>query len=301
MERFVEALAVGIGNGSTIALIAVGFVVVFKSTNVVNFAQPALMVAGGYLVSVFAVTNGFNFFLALGLAIAVTVLLGLLIERLTMRPMVGESAFAAVVVTVGVDIVVRTILNRQIGPFIRPVGDPWGLKQLTMGQISIQQRHVVMFVVTGVVIGALLVFFQRSRTGLAMRATALDQEVASVQGISVGAMFALSWAIAGGLAALGGAFVGTGSGIEQGSFIVAFKALPAIILGGMDSIGGAVVGGLAVGIIEALVATYQGSQPGQCCAFLGTSFSSISGFVLMLGVLLVRPYGLFGTPEVERV
>lgn len=301
MERLLEAVVVGLGNGSTIALIAVGFVVVYKSTNVVNFAQPALMVAGGYLVSVFSVSQGMNFFVAVGLAVLVTVAIGLVIERLALRPMLGESAFVAAVVTVGVDIVVRTILNRQIGPFIRPVGDPWGLNQVNAGTIGMQQRHLAMMVVAAVVIAALLLFFQRSRTGLAMRATALDQEVASVQGINVGMMFALSWAIAGALAAVGGTFVGTGAGIEQGSFIVAFKALPAIILGGMDSIGGAVVGGLTVGVIEALVATFQGTQPGQCCAFLGTSFSSISGFVVMLGVLLVRPYGLFGTPEVERV
>lgn len=301
MERFLEAIVVGLGNGSTIALIAVGFVVVYKSTNVVNFAQPALMVAGGYMVSVFSVSQGLNFFLAVGLAILVTVAIGLVIERLALRPMVGESAFVAAVITVGVDIVVRTILNRQIGPFIRPVGDPWGLGQFEVGGIAMQQRHLAMGAVAAVVIGGLMLFFQRSRTGLAMRATALDQEVASVQGINVGFMFALSWAIAGALAAVGGSFVGTGAGIEQGSFIVAFKALPAIIIGGMDSVGGAVIGGLTVGVIEALVATFQGTQPGQCCAFLGTSFSSISGFVVMLGVLLLRPYGLFGTPEVERV
>lgn len=301
MERFIEALVVGVGNGSTIALIAVGFVVVYKSTNVVNFAQPALMVAGGYLVSVFSVSQGLNFFLAVALAVLATMVIGLVIERLALRPMVGESVFIAAVVTVGVDIVVRTVLNRQIGPFVRPVGDPWGLERFNLGNVGVQHRHLVMLVATGVVIGGLLLFFQRSRTGLAMRATALDQEVASVQGINVGMMFALSWAIAGALAALGGTFVGTGAGIEQGSFIVAFKALPAVILGGMDSLGGAVIGGLTVGVIEALMATYQGTQPGQCCAFLGTSFSSISGFVVMLGVLLVRPYGLFGTPEVERV
>lgn len=301
MHQLVETLAVGLGNGATIALIAVGFVVVYKSTNVVNFAQPALMVAGGYLTSVFAVSHGLNFLLAVVLAIAATVLIGLVIERLALRPMVGESVFAAVIVTVGVDIVVRTILNRQIGAFVRPVGDPWGLQRMELAGAGVQHRHIAMVLVAGVIFGGLMLFFQRSRLGLAMRATALDQEVAAVQGINVGMVFAMSWAIAGALAAVGGTFVGTGSGIEQGSFIIAFKALPAIILGGMDSIGGAVIGGLAVGVLEALVATYQGTQPGQCCAWLGTSFSSISGFALMLLVLLVRPYGLFGTPEVERV
>lgn len=301
MEKLAEALLIGLGNGSTIALIAVGFVVIFKSTGVVNFAQPALMVAGGYLVSVFAVSRGMNFFLAVALAVLATVVLGVFVERLTMRPLVGESAFTAAVVTVGVDIVVRNLVNRQIGPFIRPVGDPWGLKTVSFGAVDTQQRYLVMFGVMAVIIGALFTFFRRSRVGLAMRATALDQEVAYVQGVNVGAMFTLAWVIAGALAAVGGTFVGTGSGIEQQSFIVAFKALPAIIIGGLDSLGGAVVGGLLIGILEAVISTYQGNQPGQVLGFLGSSFASISGFVLMLIVLMVRPYGLFGTKEVERV
>ncbi len=230
-----------------------------------------------------------------------TVVLGVLIERLTMRPLVGESAFTAAVVTVGVDIVVRNLVNRQIGPFLRPVGDPWGLNTVSFGVVDTQQRYLVMFGVMAVIIGALFTFFRRSRVGLAMRATALDQEVAYVQGVNVGAMFTLAWVIAGALAAIGGTFVGTGSGIEQQSFIVAFKALPAIIVGGLDSLGGAVVGGLLIGVLEAVISTYQGDQPGQVLGFLGSSFASISGFVLMLIVLMIRPYGLFGTKEVERV
>lgn len=301
MEKLLETTLVGVGNGSTIALIAVGFVVIFKATGVVNFAQPALMVAGGYLVSVFATSNGWPFTAAVAAAVVATVALGVVIERFAMRPLVGESVFIAAVVTVGVDIVVRAVVNRQIGPFIRPVGDPWGLSMVSFGPIDTQQRYVAMFVTMVVVIGGLFLFFQRSRIGLAMRATALDQEVSFVQGINVGAMFTLAWVIAGALAAIGGAFVGSGSGIDQESSLVAFKALPAIILGGMDSLGGAVIGGLAIGVIEALVATYQGTQPGQCCVWLGTSFSSIAGFVVMLLVLLIRPYGLFGTREVERV
>ena len=301
MEKFAEAMLVGLGNGSTISLIAVGFVVVFKSTGVLNFAQPALMVGGGYLVSAFAVTQGLNFFVAVAVAVGVTVLVGAIIERLTMRPLVGESAFTAAVVTVGVDIVLRTAANRRIGPFLRPVGDPWGLRTVSIGSIDTQQRYLVMLAVMVVVVAALYLFFQRSRIGLAMRTTALDQEVSLAQGINVGRMFTVAWLIAGALAALGGVFVGSGSGIDQQSHVVAFKALPAIILGGMDSIGGAVIGGLAIGVVEALVATYQGDQPGQFAGFLGTSFSSIAGFVVMLVVLMVRPYGLFGTREVERV
>jgi branched-chain amino acid transport system permease protein len=302
MVRFLEAVIVGLGNGATIALIAVGFVIIYKSTRVINFAQPALMILGGYLVSVWAAGEGMSFFTAVPLAVLTTGGIALVLERLTMRPLVGEPVFIAAIVTVGLDLILRTVVNQRIGPFIRPVGDPWGFSRITLpGGMTTQQRYLIMLLVTGVVVGLLLLFFKRSRMGLAMRATAFDQEVALVNGVGVGAVFALSWLIAGGLAALAGTFVGTGSGIEVSSFIVAFKALPAIIIGGLDSIEGAVVGALSVGVIEALTATYQGAQVGQCCAFLGTNFSVISPFVVMLLVLLVRPYGLFGTPEVERV
>lgn len=301
MERLLGALIAGLGNGAVLSLIAIGFVVIYKSTQVINFAQPALMVLGGYLVSVFAVSRGLSFWIAVPLAIVVTAVVGLIIERVAMRPMVGEPVFVAAIVTLGVDIVVRNIVNRQIGAFIRPVGDPWGLETVDLGVVTTQQRYLAMLIVTFLVVGALFAFFKYSRIGLAMRATAFDQEVALAQGIPVGTVFALSWAIAGALAALGGTFVGSGTGIEQSSFAVAFKALPAIILGGLDSLGGAVVGGLVVGVVEALVATYQGGQPGQCCAWLGSNFSVVSPYLVMLIVLLVRPYGLFGTPEIERV
>jgi branched-chain amino acid transport system permease protein len=147
-----------------------------------------------------------------------------------------------------------------------------------------------------VIVVLLFAFFKYSRMGLAMRATSFDQEVALAQGISVGTVFALSWAIAGALAAVAGAFIGTG-GIDQTTWIQALKALPAIILGGLDSIGGAVVGGFAVGLVEALVATYQG----QYAPWLGNNFAVVSPYVLMLLVLMIKPYGLWGTPEVERV
>lgn len=131
-----------------------------------------------------------------------------------------------------------------------------------------------------------------------MRATALSQEISLAQGIRVGAMFALAWAIAGGLAAIAGTFVAsTGAGLEQNTWVIALKALPAIIIGGMDSIPGAVVGGLAVGIIEQLAAVYQ---PGVA-PWLGNNFALVAPYALMFVVLLIKPYGLFGTKEVERV
>jgi branched-chain amino acid transport system permease protein len=301
VERFLQALIVGLGNGSVYALLAIGFVVIYKSTLVINFAQPALMIAGGLTVSLLAVTAGWNFYLAVVAAVLITAIVGLILERAALRPMVGKPVFAAAIVTLGLDVILRNVENKVIGPFIRPIGDPWGLSTVDLGFAVVQERYLWMMGVTAVLVIALFAFFKYSRTGLAMRATAFDQEVALAQGISVGRVFALSWAIAGGLGAVAGMFIGTGSGIEQTTYAIGFKALPAIILGGLDSVGGAVIGGLAIGVFEALVATYQGGQPGQYAAWLGNNFSVVSPYVLMLLVLLVRPYGLFGTPEIERV
>jgi len=148
-----------------------------------------------------------------------------------------------------------------------------------------------------VIVGLLIAFFALTPAGLAMRAVSFDQEAAQAQGISLSIVFALSWAIAGALAAVAGALVGTASGITQTTWVTAFKALPAIILGGLESLGGAIIGGLVVGVVEALVGTYQPDY----APWLGNNFAVVSPYVIMLVVLLVRPYGLFGTPEIERV
>ena len=295
MTEFLQSLVRGLGTGSTYALLAIGFVILYKSTRVISFAQPAFMVTGAVLVSY--LVEAVSFYAAVLVAIALTAMLALGVERTVIRPMVGRPVFAVAIITLGVDIIIRVVINTYIGRDVRQVGDPWGLSTWEIGGVSIQQRYLAMMVTMAVVVTALFAFFTYTRTGLAMRATAFDQETALAQGISVGMVFALSWAIAGGLAALAGVFVGTGAGIDQATWIIALKALPAIILGGLDSVGGAVAGGLAVGVVESLVGTYQG----DLAPWLGNNFAVVSPYVLMLLVLLVRPYGLFGTREVIRV
>jgi branched-chain amino acid transport system permease protein len=211
--------------------------------------------------------------------------------------MIGRPVFVVAIITLGLDIAIRVVVNVFIGPDVRNVGDPWGLNTVDVAGLPVQERYIAMVVVLVVVVGALFAFFRYSRYGLAMRAASLDQETALVQGVSVGAMTALAWAMAGGLAAVAGAFVGAGGGVDQSTWVIALKALPAIIIGGLDSIEGAVVGGLLVGIVESFFASYQG----EYLPWLGQNFSLVSPYVLLLVVLLVKPYGLFGTREVERV
>ncbi|GAA3655613.1 amino acid/amide ABC transporter membrane protein 1 (HAAT family) [Lentzea atacamensis] len=295
MDEFLQSLIRGLGTGSIYSLLALGFVIIYKSTQVISFAQPAFMLAGAVLVSYLA--PAVSFFGAVLVAAVVIAVLALGVERTVLRPMVGKPVFVVAIITIGVDVVVRVVTNAFIGLDVRQVGDPWGLTTVNFLGAEVQQRYLVMIGTTAVVTVALFLFFRYSRIGLAMRAVAYDQEVALAQGISVGSVFALSWALAGGLAALAGVFVATGAGVDQQLWIVALKALPAIILGGLESLGGAVVGGLAVGIVESLFGTYQN----DFAPWLGPNFALVAPYALMLLVLLVRPYGLFGKREVERL
>ena len=299
--RFIQMLSDGLGNGAIYALLAVGFVVIYKSTQVISFAQPALMVAGAVGVSYFSVTLGMPFWLSVIAGMAFAGVLGLGVERAALRPLVGRPPFIAAIVTLGADVVIRNVANRFIGANPKQMGDPFGFESFSVGGANISQRDVAALAVGLVVFAVLFAFFKYSRLGLAMRAAAFDQEVALAQGINVGTVFAVSWAMAAALAALAGAFLFGESGVDQLGWVKAFKALPAIILGGLDSVGGALICGLSVGLVEALFNTYQGDGAGQFLGFLGSNFAGVSPYVLMLLVLMFRPYGLFGTPEIERV
>jgi branched-chain amino acid transport system permease protein len=298
MEEFVTAAVRGLSQGSLYAVLGLGFVIIFTGTGVVSFVQPVLMILGAYLTSALAVDSGVPFALAIPLAIGGSALIAALIERLAMRPMVGEPTFSAAMVTVGLFIFLQVVAADLIGNGQRSVGDPWGLDKFDVGGVTIFHTDVAKIVIAGLVVVGLTAFFKYARWGLAMRATAFSQETALAQGIPVGRMFALSWALAGGLAAIAGVLVGTGgAGFDQSTSLLALKALPVIILGGLDSIRGAIVGGLAIGLAEAYTKAYQPDH----AAWLGANFDQVVPYIVMLLVLLVRPYGLFGTPEVQRV
>jgi branched-chain amino acid transport system permease protein len=235
--------------------------------------------------------------IAVALALAVAFSLGVLLERLFIRPMLGEELFAIAIVTLGIDIVLRAITNDFIGVSARPLGDPWGIQILDLGWVRIAHTEIVQFVVTFGLVVAIALFF-RTRTGVAMRATAFDQEAARGQGIAVGRIFALSWGIGALLAAVAGIFLSVHprgpSGVGQQTAFFAFAAFPAIVLGGLDSIVGAVVGGLIIGLAQ----SYSSLLPWE---FLGTGFGGVVPYIVMLIVLLIRPTGIFGTEEIRRV
>jgi branched-chain amino acid transport system permease protein len=310
-DRFLQMLVSGAAIGTIYALLAMGFVLIFKATQVVNFAHGALVAVGAFAVALMAVEfdipgrwmGGTSDWISWGLAAVLGViiggLIGLLIERLFIRPMIGEPLFQIAILTVGLDIALRTIVDDIAGLDGRPLADPWGIASSTFGNITIPQTQLVQFAVTAIALGAIAVFF-RTRTGLAMRATAFDQEAARAQGINVGRIFGLSWFLGAALAGIAGVFASIfprAAGVSSSTAFLAFGAFPAIILGGLDSIVGAVVGGLIIGVAESAASVYLV----EFNDVLGNGFSAIIGYVIMLIVLLIRPYGLFGTEEVRRV
>ena len=298
MELIIPAIVRGLGLGSTYALLAVGFVIIYRATEVVNFAQPALMILGAYFTSWFVFTVGLPFPVAVIAAMATMAVVGALTERIAMRPLVGQPVFSAAMVTVGVFIVLTIVAARLINSRLIITGDPWGLERVEIAGYTLFQVDLAKIVIALGAITVVGVFLKYSRVGLAMRATSLDQETALAQGVNVGSMFSLAWALSAALAALAGMLIGSGGTVMQASTaLVALKALPVIILGGLDSIQGAGIAGLLIGVAESLTSTFQP----EFAPWLGGNFDVVVPYLILMVSLMVRPYGLFGTPEVQRV
>lgn len=300
----------GLSLGAIYALLALGFVIIFKATQVLNFAHGALAALGAFLVASYATIldipgrwipdapGWLKWTLSVLMVLATMAIIGVIVERLFMRPMVGEELFALAIVTLGLDVVIRSITNDFIQPVARPLGDPWGVGILDLGWVRIAHTQIAQMIVAVAAVVAIALFF-RSRLGIAMRATAFDQEAARAQGIGVGRVFSLAWAIGSVLAAVAGVFISLfprrTTGVDPSTAFFAFAAFPAIVVGGLDSIVGAIVGGVLVGFAEAAASQFLRFD------FFGSGFGGVVPYLLMMLVLLVRPYGIFGTEEIRRV
>jgi branched-chain amino acid transport system permease protein len=311
VERLLQTTAKGVAVGALYALVALGFVLIFKATQTVNFAQGAIALIGAWFTSMLLIDwrvpgrwLGDNRYVVWISAIVVgallTAVLGLVLERTIIRRMVGEPLFSVAVITLGLEAVLRTIGFDAVNVNPRALEFPWGFDGFRVGEAFIAWTYVAIYATVALSFVAVFFFF-RTRLGIAMRAVAYDQEAALAQGISVGKVFAVAWGASAALAALAGVLsqgaplaAGTvGAGITG----LAFRALPAVILGGLDSVQGALIGGLLIGGAEVFSGEYLAGYTNQ----LGNGYALIVPYVVMLLVLLVRPYGLFGTPEIRRV
>ncbi len=296
MTDFAQFLVAGLALGSVYALICVAFVVVYRATGVVNFSQGGLVVFGAY-ATYQCIAWGVPFALAVVLAAIATALLGLLIERLVLRRLVGQPVFAAILVTIGLLFVLEQLCTTLWGYELRMLGDPWGVRTWQWSGVTIKVTDVWTIAASTTALAVCFVVFRYSTIGIAMRAAASDPEAALAHGVSPQMIQGIAWAFAGVLAVVAGVFIGAGSrGVDLGVSMVALRAFPAAILGGLDSTEGAVAGGLAVGLVEVMSAGYITPN----APWLGANVHVVIPYVLMISVMMVRPYGLFGTAEVRR-
>ena len=306
MTIFLQATFEGLALGAVYSLVAIGLVLIYKAMDVLSFAQPALAVVGAGIISALAVDRGINFWVAFIVALIMTGIIGTLSERIFLRPMVGEPVFSVAILTLGLDVLYRTVLDNWIGVNPRYMGDPiytWGeFGSITIGGVILKFQEIGALITAILAVLFLGYFFKVSKYGLAMRATSFDQETSLAQGINVGRIFGLVWFIAGILAAFSGFFITGGFNLlTQASFISAFRALPAVVIGGLDSIPGAIVGSIIIGLTQGYVAYYQFPFESFTGINLGNGFSLLAPYLIMFVILIVKPDGLFGTEEVERV
>lgn len=290
MSLFIQLTLTGLTNGAVLALAALGFVLIYKSSDVINFAQGEFLLIGAYVI--FAMVGQFGLAWPIGmlLTILIAIALGVLVERLVLRPMIGEPIISVIMVTIGLSSVLKAIVSAIWGnvpqafpPFIPTT--PVNLLGATVGA-----DRLWAIAISVLMLGLFSFFFRKSREGIAMRAVADDQTAALSMGISVKKIFAWAWSIAAATAAIGGALVANIVGVSGELAGVGLRVFPVVILGGLDSIPGAIIGGVIIGLLEA----YTGG-------YIGQGLNQVLPFVVLIIILMVRPYGLFGKEIIERV
>ncbi len=290
---FLNLLVNGIVVGALYALIALGFVLIYKASGVVNLAQGEMVMLGAYIGLTFSASLKVPFMLALLLSIAISALVGMLIERTVLRPFIGESPISIIMVTLGLSFLIRAVIHMIWGTDLRSFSGIFSSQPVRVGPVAVSEVFLYSFVAAMVLLLLLTAFFKYSLMGIAMRATSDDEQAAQSMGISVKRVLAATWAVAAMVAAVGGIFLGNIAGVNPLLTSYGLKVLPVAILGGLDSIPGAILGGFIIGVLENLAGGYlDGFAPG---------IKEVAPFVVLILVLLVKPYGLFGKEIIERV
>jgi branched-chain amino acid transport system permease protein len=295
-QYFLQLVISGLVIGSIYSAVALGFVIIYKATRVVNFAQGELLMVGAYVCYAFLVQMHVPFWAALLLTIAFGIALAALVERLILRPMIGEPIISIIMVTIGLSLVLRSLVAVVWGTDIL-VYEPklFPEEMVAIAGIPVSLEFVWCFILSVFLLAVFSLFFKYSKAGVAMRATAFNQQVAQSMGISVKHIFALSWVISAVVSGIGGILIGNINGINNTLYHFGLKVFPATILGGLDSILGAAVGGMIIGILENLSDGFFKTY------FDLSGVKEVAPYVILVIILMIRPYGLFGTKEIERV
>jgi len=292
--EFLFSLVVsGLSIGMMYSLIALGFVLVYKATDAINFAQGEFVMLAGFICAGMLAAS-VPLWTAIPLAILAIIVFSFALERVVLRPLLGRPVVAVIMATIGLAAMLRGLPPITIGSQTLTIPLPIGDEPVQFLGTSLAQIQVLGLVVSAVCLGGFTWFFMRSRMGVAMRAVADNQQVAMAMGINVERYFAIAWAMAGIVAALGGIIWGSMLGVDTQLALVGLKVFPVVILGGLDSIIGAVVGGLIIGVVESVAAGYL--DP-----IVGGGTKDFAPYVVMIIALMFRPYGLFGKHKIERI
>lgn len=290
MELFIQLTLTGLTNGAILALAALGFVLIYKSSDVINFAQGEFLLVGAYVTFSMVAQYGLAWPIGLVMTLLVSVAVGVAVERLVLRPLIGEPIISVIMVTIGLSSLLRAIVNTIWGTLPRAFPAFIPSQPVNILNATIGADRLWAIVIAIIMLGLFTFFFRRSRQGIAMRAVADDQQAALSMGISVKRIFAWAWSIAAVSAAVAGALIANIVGVSGELSVFGLRVFPVVILGGLDSIPGAIVGGVIIGLLEA----YTGG-------YIGQGLNTIIPFIILILILMVRPYGLFGQEIIERV
>lgn len=296
MTFFLQLVISGFALGMVYALVAIGFVLILKCSNVFNIAQGHFVMIGGYVGYTFLVTFGLPVWASLLLSIVVAIIMGLLIERLTLRPLVGQPVLAVVMMTLALATILEGVATLVWGGEYKAYHGVLPTVTLQLAELSIPPEMTIGLMVSIGAVVILVLFFRYTKIGLAMRATAEDEQVVQSAGIRVTTVYALSWVIASVVGVIAGILLGGISGVMVEMNTVGLKALAVALLGGMDSIGGAIVAGITLGVLENVAAGYL-----DPLLPAGGGLANVLPFIVIIIVLIFRPHGLFGLVEIERI
>lgn len=289
MTQFIQLTVYGMANGAILALAALGFVLIYKATSVINFAQGELLLVGAYLFYTAFVLLQLPLVVAVVAGVVAAAALGVAVERLVLRPLIGENPIAVIMVTIGLAAVLKAVVQMFYGTAPREMPKVLPAGSVDIAGATVPLDRLLAVVVAAVVLAAFTAFFRWSRHGIAMRAVADDQQAALVQGISVRRIFALAWALAAVSALVAGILLGDIAEVSQNLAGFGLIVFPVVILGGLDSVPGTIVGGIVIGLLS------------QYAEGLSAGASQVVPYVALVLILLLRPYGLFGQTRIERV
>lgn len=294
-ELLIQLIVNGIIVGLLYGVIGMCFVLVYKSTKIVNFAQGEFLLIGAWVCWALLIYLELPFLVSFILSLMFMAAFGILLQMVVLRPMIGEPIISVIMITIGLSIFFQSLMKWIFGVSPQSFPQIFDQQSINIMGLNIEMAYLMSTIIALVIMAAFYVFFTYSKHGLAMRATAFDQQVAQSLGISVKNVFAMSWAIAATVSATAGIVLGMVNGVSDSLSIMGIKVFPAVILGGLDSIIGAIVGGVVIGVLEN-VAEFFDSQ----YLHIGNMYD-IAPFYVLLIILWFKPYGLFGTKDIERI